>query len=251
MDSIVDSFFPIMDYIEGESNEVDAFLSDPLSGGKERSVGPKAAPSGVAVLAGRKVFDESVVGIIVEDPTEDDRKYLSSDVSSASIKHATVERLAPTTVLRLLPRVQLPGGLLRMLPSSLVRETTRMFKTSMLVDHEGVELRTLAHDKPADGGLIPSELKPDDNLFSQTRFDRSVMLKRITDMRKLVTGLSRLLGPKMDVVRGLRKRTMEENLGLFKSDAKHDIAVYIGDLQGASASPRRPARTACLAAASR
>lgn len=232
MDSIVDSFFPIMDFIEGESNEVDAFLSDPLSSGNQRPVGPKAAPSGVGVVAGRKVFDDTVVGIIIDEPSEDERKYIASDVSSGSVKHATVERLATTTVLRLLPNVHIPGGLLRLLPSSLVRETTRMFKTSMLVDHEGVELRTLAREKPVDGGLIPNELKPDDNLFSQTRFDRSIMLKRITDMRKLVTGLSRLLGPKMDVVRGLRKRTMEENLGLFKSDAKHDIAVYIGDLQG-------------------
>jgi hypothetical protein len=33
----------------------------------------------------------------------------------------------------------------------------------------------------------------------------------ITQMRRIVTGLSRLLGPKTDVVRGLRKRVLEED----------------------------------------
>jgi Mg2+ and Co2+ transporter CorA len=232
MDSVVDAFFPIMDFIEGESNEVDSFLSDPLAHHSPANVGSKAAPSGVGVVAGRKVFDENVVSIVMDELSKDEKERLSSDVASlSSIKRATVQRRSPTSVLRILPFLPLSASILRLLPRSFVKETTRTFKSTMIVDHDGVELCTLSEERPIDATLVPDYLK--EGVFSDTRFDRSIMLKRITDMRKLVTGLNRLLGTKSDVVRGLRKRTMEENLGLFQNDAKHDIAVYIGDLYGA------------------
>ncbi|BGP33419.1 hypothetical protein JCM10296v2_005220 [Rhodotorula toruloides] len=229
MDSMVDAFFPLMDFVEGESNEVDAYLADPRD---QHSVNPKLAPSGVGVVAGRKVFDESVVSIVVDEPADGDKDKLDSDASVASIKRATVTRRAPTIVLRFLPIVPLPGGLLRVLPRTWIRQTTRKFASTMLVDHEGIELHTLSRQTPVDAGVVPPNMRvSDDRLVSSSKFDRAVMLKRITDVRRLVVGLSRLLGPKTDVVRGLRKRTMEENLGLFKGDVKHDIAVYLGDLQ--------------------
>ncbi|BGP25859.1 Mg2+ transporter protein, CorA-like/Zinc transport protein ZntB [Rhodotorula toruloides] len=229
MDSMVDAFFPLMDFIEGESNEVDAYLADPRD---QHSVNPKLAPSGVGVVGGRKIFDESVVSIVVGEPSEGDKDKLDSDASIVSIKRATVVRRAPITVLRFLPIVPLPGGLQRILPRTWVRQTTRKFASTMLVDHDGIELHTLSKQRPVDVGVVPPHMSvSDDRLVSSGKFDRAVMLKRITDMRRLVVGLSRLLGPKTDVVRGLRKRTMEENLGLFKGDVKHDIAVYLGDLQ--------------------
>ncbi len=54
-------------------------------------------------------------------------------------------------------------------------------------------------------------------------FDRSVMLKRMTDMKRLVTGLSRLLGAKSQVIGRLRKRGAEIGGG---------VEAYIGDVEG-------------------
>lgn len=54
-------------------------------------------------------------------------------------------------------------------------------------------------------------------------YDRSTMLKRITDTRRLVTGLSRLLGAKHQVIGRLRKRGAEIGEG---------VEAYIGDLEG-------------------
>jgi hypothetical protein len=59
-------------------------------------------------------------------------------------------------------------------------------------------------------------------------FDRHTMLKRITDMRKLVTGLSRLLGTKHQVIAKMRKRAMEGDNGA--------VEAYIGDVEGESTS---------------
>ena len=53
------------------------------------------------------------------------------------------------------------------------------------------------------------------------------MLKRITDTRRLVTGLSRLLGAKHQVIGRLRKRGAETGGG---------VEAYIGDVEGESAS---------------
>lgn len=54
-------------------------------------------------------------------------------------------------------------------------------------------------------------------------FDRSTMLKNMTDMRKLVTGLTRLLIAKGAVIGRLRKRAKEEG---------GTVEAYIGDVEG-------------------
>ena len=54
-------------------------------------------------------------------------------------------------------------------------------------------------------------------------FDRSTLLRRITDTRRLVTGLSRLLGGKHQVIGRLRKRGAELGGG---------VEAYIGDVEG-------------------
>ncbi|PWO00975.1 hypothetical protein FA09DRAFT_291744, partial [Tilletiopsis washingtonensis] len=56
---------------------------------------------------------------------------------------------------------------------------------------------------------------------------QSKLLRRITDARKLVTGLSRLLAPKNDAVRGLRKRLVElRGTGAGASE----MSIYMGDV---------------------
>lgn len=57
----------------------------------------------------------------------------------------------------------------------------------------------------------------------ETSSDRSKLIRRITETRRLVTGLSRLLGSKQIVVGRLRKRAKEIGGG---------VDAYIGDLEG-------------------
>ncbi|ODN95364.1 hypothetical protein L198_04760 [Cryptococcus wingfieldii CBS 7118] len=56
----------------------------------------------------------------------------------------------------------------------------------------------------------------------KTVFGRSTMLKNITDVRKLVTGLTRLLGAKGVVIGRLRKRARNED---------NNVEAYIGDVE--------------------
>ncbi|WVQ75660.1 hypothetical protein IAR50_005289 [Cryptococcus sp. DSM 104548] len=56
----------------------------------------------------------------------------------------------------------------------------------------------------------------------KTVFDRSTMLRNITDVRKLVTGLTRLLGAKSVVIARLRKRAKGEG---------DSVEAYIGDVE--------------------
>lgn len=230
MDSIVDAFFPLIDFIEGESNEVDTFLSDPLNT-RQATAGDtqKAASSGVGVIAGRQIYDEDVVGIVVEPPTDEEK--VRASLKDAVVKKATVRRQATTSVLRWLPAVPLPGYILRLFPDGWSKRTTKTFESTMLVDSHGYKLYPLSSSLPVVGA---TPLREEGGVFiGDTKFDRTIMLKRIADTRMLVTGLSRLLGPKMDVVRGLRKRTKEERTGLFRSsDSRQDISIYIGDLYG-------------------
>ena len=232
MDSIVDAFFPLIDFIEGESNEVDTFLSDPFSM-PSASLDPKVAPSGVGVVAGRRIYDENVVGIVIETADASDREKASLDSRDPSLRKATVKRSAVKFVLRGLSAIPLPNFFLRLFPASWTTSTTKTVQSTMLVDANGYEVYSLsgALSKKKDDYLTSSRL----DRMNDPSFDRSTMLKRIADTRKLVTGLSRLLGPKSDVVRGLRKRTKEENLRMFRSgDSAHDISIYIGDLFGES-----------------
>lgn len=54
------------------------------------------------------------------------------------------------------------------------------------------------------------------------------MLRRITETRKITTGLSRLLVPKNDSVRGLQKRLVDLR---GTSISQEEMSIYMGDVQ--------------------
>lgn len=188
MDSIVDTFFPLIDFIESESNAVDAFLADPLQ-----------STQSVTGKKGKKV---------------DNIKSVSETA-----------RLKPSVLLRL--RVptwfedRLPLRLRKQLrlERELVRSHTEQFemfaRQAKVIKPRTISKKALKH--------------VDDRLF-----DRAGMLKRIADTRKLITALSRLLHSKTEVVRGLRKRVQQEHVvtGGGEPGMRHDINIYLGDLQG-------------------
>lgn len=67
-------------------------------------------------------------------------------------------------------------------------------------------------------------------------FDRKAMLKHMVGMRRLVTGLNRLLVPKLEVVGRLRKRAADNRSGArLGTDVGEQMATYFGDIQGADA----------------
>ncbi|GAA5895374.1 hypothetical protein JCM5296_002390 [Sporobolomyces johnsonii] len=234
MDSIVDAFFPLINFIEGESDEVSTFIADPLAQ-PGTPVKGSVAPSGVGAAGVHKIFDEDVVSISVETPsTEEEKEKFVINMSSSPLRRATVRRRRPAAYLRPVTSFSIPTPLLRLLPQRWLVQKDDIVESSVLVDENGMQLLRLPLDKSApvlDVTYVSLALaRRARGTFGVTKFDKMVMLHRIANVRKLQTGLSRLLGPKIPLVKGLRKRTMEENLGLFKHDAKHDIAVYITDL---------------------
>lgn len=181
MDSIVDTFFPLLDFIEAESNDIDAFLADPLS----------AAPA-----------------------AQDKERH-----SLGAITH--VKRIEPSHLLRL----RIPAYLEQRLPARL-----RAALQPAQSQTEQVEKFGRASDVNRPKTVSKKALTTvDDRLF-----DRARMLKRIADARKLITALTRLLHHKTEVVRGLRKRVQQEVrvAGGREPGLRHDIGIYLGDLQG-------------------
>jgi Mg2+ and Co2+ transporter CorA len=71
-----------------------------------------------------------------------------------------------------------------------------------------------------------------DRYRSRSAFDKALMLKRMTATRRLVTGLTRLLLPKSEVVGRLRKRANEVSYGGHWGVVGGDMGTYIGDVQG-------------------
>lgn len=233
MDSIVDAFFPLIDFIESESNEVDTFLADPLN--TPQHIGTPTSSAPVAKVSSPRIYDNEVVGIAVGNASDSEKSKGSFEkANDIDVRKATIRRHASTAVLRFLPSLRLPTFATRILPRAWVGRATRTFETSMLVDGEGYELHTLSARVPVEiVESIPVRSHDGSAFIGDTKFDRSVMLKRIADMRMLVTGLSRLLGPKMDVVRGLRKRAKEDSLPpILQSELRQDISIYLGDLYG-------------------
>jgi Mg2+ and Co2+ transporter CorA len=84
-------------------------------------------------------------------------------------------------------------------------------------------------------------------------FDRKAMLKHMVGMRRLVTGLNRLLVPKLEVVGRLRKRAADNRSGArLGADVGEQMATYFGDIQGATglflSLSRQPSRALTLLA---
>lgn len=241
MDSIVDAFFPLIGFIESESNEVDTFLADPLNAAQNSPVDPtaKATQQNTGGVTHRRVYDDDVVGIGVEDAGDSEKTKYSSDASAPkssadSLKKTTIRRHATTAVFRLLPSVPLPSFVLRVLPQRWIGQRTKVFDTTTTVDGEGYELHALSTVVPIEVvDSVPMRSGGSSVFIGDTKFDRSIMLKRIADMRMLVTGLSRLLAPKLDVVRALRKRAKEESVPpILHRELRQDINIYLGDLYG-------------------
>ena len=204
MDSIVDTFFPLIDFIESESDDIDEFLANPLF--DPRRVQPDPATT----------------------PAIEPLSSTSSDNPVSEVKN-----IRPSHLFKLrLPTLVKTRSLAQMYGS--VKSATVPSHREATLSKFGRGLPSSAHAHAKRDPLAPRTMSKkslkgvDDKLY-----DRGKMLKRIAMSRKLIMGLSRLLIPKTDVVRGLRKRIRDEALSLGNAEPgqRHDINIYLGDLQ--------------------
>lgn len=189
MDSIVDTFFPLIDFIEAEADDIDAFLANPLR-------------------------------------VEDDSPPLPPVEMSRSERYMTAVRQQLRSLKPMWLQVRTPQ----------VVQFFGVIKNTAIVTQREADFSRLGQTKTkhvktgAPKSLSHKALKG----VNEDLYDRGKMLTRIAVSRKLVMGLSRLLIPKSDVVRGLRKRLRDEKskLGTSEPGQRHDIGIYLGDLQG-------------------
>lgn len=225
MDSIVDAFFPLINFVEGESNDVADFLADPTN-----VVGHVATETAIVegVVKLPTTYDTEITGISVDSANSSKKDTDSVEVSAtkrgkgiaSKFKMATIRRRSMASVLRVLPVVTISPLLAKLLPPSWTKPAHITLESTMLVDASGFQLSS----PPLP---ITNESAEDRMPEKNPNLNRAAMLKKIADTRKLVTGLSRLMGPKADVVRGLRKRMKHQDR---VEDASLDISIYIGDL---------------------
>jgi Mg2+ and Co2+ transporter CorA len=201
MDTIVDAFFPIINYIESESDEIAEFLTDPLATPEERRMKQESLDI---------KSEKNITGIGAQRDKLDQLEL-----------HSTRTDLC----LRALPLFRLPTFIASRLPKSFLSPTKKTSRSTMWLGDR-------SHHTPprrSSTSFLPEVV----NFFDIPTGDRGALLRRITESRKLVTGLSRLLQPKLDAVRGLRKRFQDAHSGLSTSSGhRHDITIYLGDLYG-------------------
>ena len=196
-DSVVDAFFPLISFVQSEVVEVEELASEPVSSTlsrKKNNLAPKQRRQ-------RALLGSNPEGRLISvEPVS----ALASPTSSEVEKRTPlleVRRLKTVRALRLVPVLRLSDQILDRLPRLLVRQRQKVtisrlpeweFKDAL----EAEMRRTAAEIDEASNSVFDT----------QAAADQSIMLHRIADTRKIVTGLSRLLGPKNDAVKGLRKR---------------------------------------------
>jgi magnesium transporter len=204
LDSIVDAFFPLIRYVDGEVDDIDSLTIDP-------TIDPKAQTHSAS---------SSIQSSPTSSVTAVQENIEMSEKLNLDEKVGTIRKWQLPDVHRPRPRRHIPWlWLVRLRPS-------RNHNTASPVEIKSKPIMPLP--KPLTYlrlfFLPTTSARPREHeAQSEQVFDRSTMLKRITDMRRLVTGLTRLLGAKHQVIGRLRKRAKEEGGG---------VEAYIGDVEG-------------------
>jgi len=194
-DSVVDAFFPLLSFLEAEVEEIEKLTSEPLPRTKrEAAMARKSRVTGL------------------------ERVKANHDSLPTTYVHAKEERL----VLRMLPGIGLPSIAVHLLPTFLVIRRSDVRKEAV-DDNPPRPPRSFVERMFG----INQKRSRATAFLSNSAQDQSTMLRRITETRKIVTGLSRLLTPKNDSVRGLRKRLVELR---GSSMSVTEMTIYMGDV---------------------
>lgn len=125
-------------------------------------------------------------------------------------------------VLRFAPFIPIPTVLVNALPPLLITKKEFIYKEK--VPDDSSPPRTGLQRMFGLGKHRAHQLTA---FQSNSAQEQKVMLRRITETRKIVTGLSRLLTPKNDSVRGLRKRLVDLR---SPSISTTEMSIYMGDV---------------------
>lgn len=196
-DSVVDAFFPLISFVQSEVVEVEELASEPVSSSvsrKKTNFAPKQRRQ-------RALLGSNPQGRLIS--VEPVSAMSSPSVSEVEKRTPMLEvrRLKTIRAFRPLPVLRLGDRILNRLPNFLVKQKqivtiSRLPEWEFKDTLEAEMRRTAAEIDEASNSVFDT----------QAAADQSIMLHRIADTRKIVTGLSRLLGPKNDAVKGLRKR---------------------------------------------
>jgi Mg2+ and Co2+ transporter CorA len=216
-DSAVDAFFPLLAFIEVEVAEIEVVTAEPM-------------PT-TRIERRRALKDQMAQRAVVAQGVTLEQQGGSASARRMHETHVKQQRF----VLRALPRIVVNDRLARHLPVGMTerRVQVQRLRTRGILDGGTEAAETVTrrprsliqrifrlNKSPPGGELVTAFLS--DNAQGQSK-----LLRRITDARKLVTGLSRLLAPKNDAVRGLRKRLVElRGTGAGASE----MSIYMGDV---------------------
>ncbi|WWC69892.1 uncharacterized protein I206_103835 [Kwoniella pini CBS 10737] len=191
IDSIVDAFFPLIRYVDGEVDDIDSLTIDPTTDPKKTTAVLESEP--IPLLDGNTSWNEF-------DLNEKREPSGRSNEKPSLLPHMWKQPLATKSKHNI---------------RHTIRSKLRLPKMHMTVPLPLVYFRLF---------FLPtsSAVRRKHENVSEAVFDRSTMLKRITDMRRLVTGLTRLLGAKGAVIGRLRKRAREDGT---------TMEAYIGDVE--------------------
>lgn len=199
-DSIVDTFFPLVDYIEAEVADIEAATSE------EKTLF-KVIQTDAARVEG--------IGSSSE-PDKDELGVFPPTVFE------TTERIK-RPVLRPCPRIPISPSIVWLFP--------RILLTSRWVLSSGLTVASRRR-------LMRKWDRPDSHLEGVSAAAQTEMLKRISNNRKIITGLMRLLNPKHDTVRAARKRladlralpTAAGSKGGAWTGPAAEVSVHMGDV---------------------
>lgn len=189
MDSIVDAFFPLIKTVDTEIDQIDSLVTDPSTMPESKAATPTQAPT----------LDQLAYEMDDLDEKGRRRKYRREPPAPPLLSlrwRQTVMTLKSQRdkLVRIVPSA----------PKSILSASSRR-KLQSFGRFMGIYGR---HKDPA--------------VFKNPVYDRTDMLKRMTEVRRIVTGLSRLLSAKFQVMARLKKRA-------DKADA--EVVAYIGDVQ--------------------
>lgn len=212
LDSIVDAFFPLTGYVDGAVDDMDSLTIDPTRDPRlQHKLGIESESPADAPYADHiENFtdgDKDVEWIAMEDRGLRRRKRdrLASQVTRVGAKPSAasrqVKKVASKVFTKLFARSQLNAW----------TATTPLSKALLYVKLFFLPITTAR----------PKQYMP----TAPEVFDRSTVLNSMTNLRRLVTGLSRLLGGKHVVVASLLKRATDNRI-----QGASDVEAYLSDV---------------------
>ncbi|WWC89067.1 uncharacterized protein L201_003985 [Kwoniella dendrophila CBS 6074] len=199
IDSIVDAFFPLIRYVDGEVDDIDSLTIDPTTDPKKTTAVLESQP----IPSPEETWNDF-------DLMNEKSIVIKKNEKPSLLPHMWKQPLTSTTKSRYNVRRTLRDKLKVLSPFRLLGFDIRFTIPRPLIYFKLFFL-------PTSSGIRRKHEQVSGNVF-----DRSTMLKRITDMRRLVTGLSRLLGAKGAVIGRLRKRARDQG---------QTMEAYIGDVE--------------------